>query len=265
MSGGAGATTDAADEAGGEAIFSSDGLPPLAPPLAPVSSSASTEAISPLEAFEVFSGRLFPPSSAVQQKLDDEPPLVRLARLQTELKELEKDMQSAPPSEHFAVEDVTQVMQGLSSRLDSLSANAASTLFKGRQSDLTTLVQSSQLKSNGSAAAAGTSSNNEGVVYELYGGPASAASAVDVSLQERLQAMEALVGSDASGKSILQRLEQAELMASKADPRSLEAAANRAKVIRYVCRSIAMNIIIVFVQTSIVWRIWRRPPRHGAR
>jgi hypothetical protein len=240
MSGGA--TTDAADEAGGEAIFSSDGLPPLSPPVAPVS-SASTESLSPLEAFEVFSGRLFPPSSAVQQKLDDEPPLVRLARLQTELKALEKDLQSAPSSEHFAAEDVTQVMQGLSSRLDSLSTNAASTLFKGRQSDLTTLVQSSQYKSAGSAASALT--KNEGVVYELYGGPASAASAVDVSLQERLQAMEALVGSDASGKSILQRLEQAELMASKADPRSLEAAANRAKVIRYVCPSSVVNTILV--------------------
>ena len=123
-----------ADAAGGEAIYSSDGLPPLPAPVPPIKSRQDvpasgeadgnaildSESMSPTDAFEVFGGRAYlRPAGGSRRSngtaaataagnlvagnaaggaatgLAVEPPLVRLARLSAELTELERDLASS--------------------------------------------------------------------------------------------------------------------------------------------------------------------------
>ena len=119
-----------ADAAGGEAIYSSDGLPPLPAPIPPIKSRQDvpapdddgnaildSESMSPTDAFEVFGGRAYLRPAGGNRRsgsaaaataagnlvagsaaggaaagLAVEPPLVRLARLSAELTELERDL-----------------------------------------------------------------------------------------------------------------------------------------------------------------------------
>ena len=123
-----------ADAAGGEAIYSSDGLPPLPAPVPPIKSRQDvpasgetdgdaildSESMSLTDAFEVFGGRAYlRPAGGSRRSngaaaataagnlvagsaaggaatgLAVEPPLVRLARLSAELTELERDLASS--------------------------------------------------------------------------------------------------------------------------------------------------------------------------
>ena len=120
----AAAAGSGADAAGGEAIYSSDGLPPLPAPVPPIKSRQEaddddaildSESMSPTDAFEVFGGRAYlRPAGGSRRSngaavaaagnlvagsaagggtgLAVEPPLVRLARLSAELTELERDL-----------------------------------------------------------------------------------------------------------------------------------------------------------------------------
>lgn len=120
----AAAAGSGADAAGGEAIYSSDGLPPLPAPVPPPikprqeadddDAILDSESMSPTDAFEVFGGRAYlRPAGGSRRSngaaaaagnlvagsaagggtgLAVEPPLVRLARLSAELSELERDL-----------------------------------------------------------------------------------------------------------------------------------------------------------------------------
>ena len=141
-----------ADAAGGEAIYSSDGLPPLPAPVPPVISSGAigdadnvldSDHVSPAAAFEVFGGKAYlrpgggggrsvatgnlvaGSSSGTRTGLPVEPPLVRLARLSAELSELERDLDTTTTSTAAAgavsSEELTQLAMELSSRLEVLS------------------------------------------------------------------------------------------------------------------------------------------------
>lgn len=132
--------------------------------------------------------------------------------------------------------------------------------------ELTKMEQTSTSASSDDTAAASDSNGSGGgggIVYELYAssstghvGPTSAASAAsEASIEERLGRIERAVGSTAgststsqsslaaaaasvsgsgasSGRTVLERLEEAEKMAGRVDAKALDAAAARAKVIR---------------------------------
>lgn len=322
-----------ADAAGGEAIYSSDGLPPLPAPVPPVASSGATDDadnvldsdhVSPAAAFEVFGGKAYlrpgggggrsvatgnlvaGSSSGTRTGLSVEPPLVRLARLSAELSELERDLETTTTSTSSTAagavssEELTQLARELSSRLDVLSnqhgivAGTGGNNNRTLSDNLTRLVReelakaSSSSSDTASAAAATSESGAGGIVYELYAssatghvGPTSAASAAsEASIAERLGRIERAVGSSnasaivstsaasggesdsGSGRSVLERLEEAERMAGRVDAKALDAAAARAKVIRCVhvglhAYSIAVRIIVIvcvwlFVACSIL-------------
>mmetsp|Transcript_28197 Transcript_28197/g.46706 ORF Transcript_28197/g.46706 Transcript_28197/m.46706 type:complete len:312 (-) Transcript_28197:126-1061(-) len=196
-------STDTADEAGGEAIFSSDGLPPLAAPRAPkIASSVSSNKqgndvldsnnlVDPAAAVSIFSQR---PKESAHEKL---------ARLQREVSELEKEMQN---------EDVSKLAAELSSRLET-GVNA--------QDNLTKLLDD-HMKTKSDDKVEGM-----GVVYELYGGTVSSSG----TTEERLLKLEQVIGGSAS-TPLLTRLEAIEHKMKRVNNKALEDASTRAKVIR---------------------------------
>ena len=197
---------DTADEAGGEAIYSSDGLPSLAAPRIPkMNVSAfgeddvldSNDLVDPAAAMSIFAPTL---KESAQGKL---------ARLQREVAELEKEMKS---------DDVSKLASELASRLGS-GVNA--------QDNLTKLLDDYKKETKSENKTEETS----GVVYELYGGTAASSS----STEERIMKLEQVLGSSgASGPALLSRLQALELKMQRVDGKSIEDASTRAKVIRYV-------------------------------
>jgi hypothetical protein len=200
-------STDTADEAGGEAIYSSDGLPPLVTPRAPkIASNAvskggddvldSDHLVDPTAAVSIYTQR---PTESAQEKL---------ARLQREVSELEKEMQS---------EDVSKLAAQLSSRLER---------GLNTQDNLTKLLDDHMnIKSSSSS----DKKEENGLVYELYGGTATSASSS--STEERLLKLEQVIGGSAS-TPLLARLEAIENKMKRVDSKALEDASTRAKVIR---------------------------------
>lgn len=271
---------DSPDAAGGEAVFSSDGLPPLPAPPPPIpmpdrsgpqDDGIDLGAVSPDRAFEVFSGRVYlnnervrtgrgaPPaaSSSAGRGVAAESPLVRLARLSAEVKELEAELATSSPIPPDAAagagvelepDELTRLARDLSSRLNVAACKAgiaggdAAAAVRGRNTQLTVLVRKELERIAEEEKGKGDSSPSEkgGVVYELYSGGASSVigertAPSDTALEERLLRIENAIGSSSSsggGKTVLQRLEEAEKSASAADDKKLEKAAARAKVIR---------------------------------
>jgi len=190
-----------ADAAGGEAVYSSDGLPPLPAPVPPVTSSGATDDadnvldsdhVSPTAAFEVFGGKAYlrpgggggrsvatgnivaGSSSGTRTGLLVEPPLVRLARLSAELSELERDLETTTSSSSSAAagavssEELTQLARELSSRLEVLSNQhgiVAGTTGSGNSralsDNLTRLVREELAKASSSDAASAAASSSE--------------------------------------------------------------------------------------------------------
>mmetsp|Transcript_14398 Transcript_14398/g.21253 ORF Transcript_14398/g.21253 Transcript_14398/m.21253 type:complete len:357 (+) Transcript_14398:74-1144(+) len=227
----------AADEAGGEAIYSSDGLPPLPsiPPLAPIPKPTTSnddlieyDTTNPTDAFEVFSGKLFASSSETSTRVVGETPLEKLARLKREVASLEADLATPKRGGVSGVEkqSMMQMANALSVQLNEM--NVRNGALK-RQEDLSEIVHS-QLSSYSSSSSAEEAEAGEGKVsYELY---ASSLKSQD-DAEERLRKLEVLVGaSTEGGSSVLKRLEEAEEMVQKVDDGTLEKAAARAKVIR---------------------------------
>jgi hypothetical protein len=197
---------DNADEAGGEAIYSSDGLPPLATPRAP---KLATNAISKGGDDVLDSDHLVDPTAAVAifTQRPTESAQEKLARLQREVSELEKEMQS---------EDVSKLAAQLSSRLET---------GLNTQDNLTKLLDDHmKIKSSSS-----DKKEENGLVYELYGGTATAGSSS--STEERLMKLEQVIGGSAS-TPLLARLEAIENKMKRVDSKALEDASTRAKVIR---------------------------------
>jgi hypothetical protein len=237
---------DPADEAGGEVVYSSDGLSPeitKPPAIAQAAESTDKESfvldsddIQASDAFEVFSGKIYsvktPQSYAHGHK---ETPLERLARLQTETSQLETELRTTAANSGRAFdEEIVKLATQLKSRL-----NAAASARLPEQDELTRLIRK-QLKqaqqhqvdeATSTHAASSTSSTTSatGLVYELYG----TAQNPTTSTEERLTKMERLVGSSAtSHKSLLARLEELETMLARVDDKALEQAQLKAKVIR---------------------------------
>jgi hypothetical protein len=226
-------TEHPADEAGGEAIFSSDGLAPLPVVSPPVFTSVTSVAdgetildtgdIHPSEAFEVFRGKVYPPSRTVKTFLStDETPLQRLARLQKETEEWIRDFDAS----HYdggedEIHDTVQVATALRDRLQQASSQVPQ-----KQLELSQVVHT-KLQQIGTLMAATTDVPAEcATTTSLSLPPPSAA------LEQRLIRLEQLLGSTVEDKPLLQRLELLERGVSRLDPKTLEDAATKAKVIR---------------------------------
>jgi hypothetical protein len=235
---------DPADEAGGEVVYSSDGLSPpteiTKPPTIAQAESTDKESavldsddIQASDAFEVFSGKVYsvktPNSYAHGYK---ETPLERLARLQTETSQLETELRTTAANSGRAFdEEIVKLATQLKSRL-----NAAASTRLPEQDELTRLIRK-QLKqaqqNQQEEATPGASSTSDttttGLIYELYG----TAQNPTTSTEDRLTKMERLVGSSATThKSLLARLEELETMLARVDEKALEQAQLKAKVIR---------------------------------
>lgn len=193
------AAVDAADEAGGETVFSSDGMDPLPIPKAPVISENSwlegealLETTTPHTPFH-FQG---------------ESPRAKLVRLQKEVSELKKEL---PDND-----EVAKLSQDLSARLFQVTS----------VDDLVRTIQQHQQDQQETGDRA---SPKEGLVYELYGG----SSAPSSSVEERLLAMERLVGGTSTkNESLMKRLGTIEKLVDRMDEKSLDEASTRAKIIR---------------------------------
>ena len=192
------------DAAGGEAIYSSDGLPPLPAPAPPVRSGdggedavLDSEGVTPAAAFEVFGGKAYlrPSQGGGGRRAADasaeESPLVRLARLTAEVAELERDLQASAAAGGAGgerqelqlggarPEELARLAQELSARLGA-AGNAHGVVgggaaFRGQQEGLSRLVRDeiSRAPSGSPEAAAEAPAGGSGVVYELHA-PASA-------------------------------------------------------------------------------------------
>ena len=264
-------STDPADEAGGEVIYSSDGLAPLdvtKPPVsvatpaagsgagdgkqqagAPDGASAdgaegSDEAVldssgmNVMDAFEVFKGKIYSvktietAAGARPPTAMKETPLQRLARLQAEINELEAELSTTSANTGRDFdEEVVQLATNLKSRLKTVEE--ASTRLP-QQDELTRLIRQ-QLKQT---AAAGSASSGTGTTSGLSSTGVvyelyGTAQNPTTTVEDRLTKVERLVGSSAvSTKSLVSRLDDVETMVARVDPTSLEQAANKAKVIR---------------------------------
>lgn len=231
---------DPADEAGGEIVYSSDGLSPVAatkPPEVNQQNIPSEEAVldsddlSPETAFEVFQGKVYSTATSGNTRKkakEDESPVEKLARLSTEVAELETMLKStASTSGKEFDEQLVGLATDLKSRLDSASSQ------KMDHDDLTRLMQQ-QLQSLRDQPA-GTSkppeASSTGVVYELYGTATNPTS----TMESRIIKLERLLGSSqnqVTHNSLVSRLEELESLVQTVNPSVLEQTATKAKVIR---------------------------------
>ncbi|KAG7368124.1 dynamitin [Nitzschia inconspicua] len=255
---------DPADEAGGEVIFSSDGLapvqvtkPPTVTQFAAADAATTTttgdaddylvldsESISPQMAFEVFKGKVYSVSTGKRTTTTiptHESPLEKLARLQAEVTALEQELQTtAADSGRAFDEQVVKLATDLKTRLATASSQKVA-----EQDELTRLIrqqrQSLQSSDNSQKTSTTTDVPGTGLVYELYGN----AGTPTTSLEERLLKLERLLGSPQSqallsskgysggpNKSLLNRLEDMEALVATVDATALEQTATKAKVIR---------------------------------
>ena len=276
---------DSADEAGGEAVFTSDGLPSLTtpippPPLPPIRGDAMAdgaasgmegggggdavieeESSDPRAAFEAFSdagtgwmgfsdSRTASSSSANAW----EDPRRRLIRLKSEVDRLEATLSDEKKSDAEGPngdDDLHAMSLELQSRLNNLGiadASSLATMLRGRQEDLTGLIAKDLAKFGKESSLAedlkpGQSEEDSGkIVYELYrANPSSLAAPSiktvpqEVLLEERLRKLELAMGSSNNtegGKSILERIEEAERYAKEVDMKQLDKLAAKAKVVR---------------------------------
>jgi len=238
-------TVDPADEAGGEVVFSSDGLSPAPltkPPTIPdrpVDDRTILDSgdIAPINAFEVFSGKVYSVKTVAggrspaqqQSQPKNETPLQRLARLQAEVSELEEELKAS--STTSSGREFDEELINLASSLKSRLSTAASTRLP-EQDELTRLIQAQKqqmAQAGASASAAAATSASSSVVYELYG----TATNPTTTVQDRLTIIERLVGSSAQNqKSLMSRLEDMETLVSTMDAAKLDQVSNKAKVIR---------------------------------
>eukprot|EP00573_Skeletonema_grethae_P007202 CAMPEP_0201697424 /NCGR_PEP_ID=MMETSP0578-20130828/11302_1 /ASSEMBLY_ACC=CAM_ASM_000663 /TAXON_ID=267565 /ORGANISM="Skeletonema grethea, Strain CCMP 1804" /LENGTH=402 /DNA_ID=CAMNT_0048183599 /DNA_START=15 /DNA_END=1223 /DNA_ORIENTATION=- len=271
-----------ADEAGGEAVFSSDGLPSLLAPLPPpVINSAATsnddgddnadavieESSTPVDVFESFHANSVGWSGLSKTTIDVdstasfEDPRRALFRLRAEVDRLEGAFAAEGQTQHETSNANDQYqLQQLKSRLENMLGGDASAditlekLLRGRQEDLSRVitkdVQNFQKgglsedmdKLNISAVGDYKNKKKDGkIVYELYssslGQQQQNPSPKAVTLEERLRKLETILGStatatDATSKSLLERLNDAERLTKEMDIKEVDKLAAKAKVVR---------------------------------
>lgn len=241
------ASSHTADAAGGEAIYSSDGLAPLPIPPPPSSSLPNknrrninqgstaeenddndtllldTQSNDVVRSFEVFSGKVFAPEAkrSSTPKFLNESRLERLARIQAELEEMEEDYCNDTNDSNLGDEEIVGVVKDLSARLKVLQNGIDVTK---RQTDLTSMVNNLSLEATNEEEEQGHQTQKN----QQRG---------DLAQEQRLLRIENILGSkfntgNASGVSVLQRLKEAEEKLNSIDEKSLNQAASRAKVIR---------------------------------
>lgn len=274
-----------ADEAGGEAVFSSDGLPSLLAPLPPpVINSAATsneggddnadavieESSTPVDVFESFHAHatavgwsgLSKTTINADSTSSFEDPRRALFRLRAEVDLLEAAFAAEGQTQHETSDANDQYqLQQLKSRLENMLGGDASAditlekLLRGRQEDLSRViakdVQNFQKgedlsedmdKLNISAVGDDKNEKRDGkIVYELYssslGQQQQNPSPRAVTLEERLRKLETILGStatatDATSKSLLERLNDAERLVKDMDMKEVDKLAAKAKVVR---------------------------------
>ena len=267
---------DPADEAGGEIVYTDDGLapavlskPPLVgqPPRTGGGGGAeddgdvvsSTDYVSPQLAFEVFQGKIYSASSqqgSTGNRPTKEPPMVRLARLQQELNEIEAQLSASTTSSTSSIVAGTgqafdEPLVALATTLQSqLTALASHRILD--HDDLTRLIRqqleslkvplSSTTDPKTSALSSSSSTSETGIVYELYG----TATNPTTMLEDRLVRLERAVGGSLSSssssasattagsttKTLLRRLEEMEQLVKTVDATTMEQTATKAKIIR---------------------------------
>lgn len=220
---------DAADEAGGEVVFSSDGLDPLPAVVRPPRFSqtatmekatldTSTQA-TPNAAFQVFCGHVYdPPEGAVisasTATATKETPAERLGRLKQELVELEQELAIGSNQDN----PFSAAVQELTNRL------AQSKL--PTQQELTNKMDTAVKNLKDSVTTPPTTTSS------------SSSAATPSALEERLRRLESQVGSQTltsttSNSSTLEsRVQQMEQMINKLDDTKWTKFTHAAKVIR---------------------------------
>lgn len=238
---------DPADEAGGEVVYSSDGLAPTPitkPPEIPTVKSegedeVSSEAFSPQEAFEMFQGKLYYSKMTATHSTPSHPlvaketPIARLARLQQEIAEVEQQLSTTSAG---SGQELDEQLVALATTLKTQLTTLASSTRIMEHDDLTRLIrqqldtlQATAADASSSANATTTSQPETGIVYELYGN----ATNPTTTLEDRLIRLEKAIGSQSSStKTLLQRLEEMETIVKTVDATTLEQTANKAKIIR---------------------------------
>lgn len=232
----------AADEAAGEVIYSSDGLPPftIPPPRNSIVEKTDDGDMTILDtaegnatrAFEIFSGKIYPvkapPGPSAVGK--SETPAERLARLQQEVAELEQDLSSGAA----AADDSPAVMELVTDLKQRLQNQAGAAASAKNQAEMTLSIQQhlKEWEAKKGTAPPAADKSEAGVVYELYGGVGVPAASAAPSVEERLLQVESLVGTSTSKQSLLKRLEEMETFLKTLDTKGLEQASAKAKVIR---------------------------------
>ncbi|CAB9497861.1 FR47-like protein [Seminavis robusta] len=227
----------AADEAAGEVIFSSDGLPPTT--ISPRKRPSTLEKVddgdmtvldsgdtNPAVAFEIFSGKVYPVSSAQPKSttgiIKSETPAERLARLQQEITELEQDLASANTAEEAG--GGGPALMGVVTDLQQRLKTQAGVTAKNQEE----MTRSIQMRLQEWEASKNATSPAEAAA----GAPVATTSP---DLEERLLQVEKLVGGGATtttSTSLLTRLEEMEAFLKGLDLKGLEQASAKAKVIR---------------------------------
>jgi chromosome segregation ATPase len=188
------------------------------------------------QAFEVFSGKVYPVAGArfrTSGLATAETPAQRLARLQQEIAELEQDLSTAASNTEEGGPGFMEMVSNLKSRLEAQTGLAASAK---NQEELTRSIQQHlQDWESKKKKEAPKSDSEAGVVYELYGGVGMPAASSAPSWEERLLQVESIVGASpaaAKNQSLLMRLQEMEIFLKRLDPKALEQASAKAKVIR---------------------------------
>ncbi len=236
---------DPADEAGGEVVYSSDGLVPTPITKPPEIKSAkqgddevSSEGVSPQVAFEMFQGKLYsiqrPSASGHYHIPSNETPVARLARLQQEIAQVEAELSTTSAGNG---QDFDEQLVALATTLKTQLTTLTSSTRVLEHDDLTRLIrhQLDSLKTATNASDSQATFTDTGVVYELYGN----ATNPTTTLEDRLLRLEKALGSQSntttassSSKTLLQRLEEMESIVKTVDASTLEQTTNKAKVIR---------------------------------
>lgn len=230
---------DPADEAGGEVIYSSDGLSSVPVTKAPSvpksirddSAVLDSDDLAPETAFEVFQGKIYSVQTVSKSSgpsKEEELPLEKLGRLSTEIAELEAQLQSTAST---SGKEFDEQLVGLATDLKTRLVTASSQ--KMEHDGLTRLIRQNlqTLKEKPTPAAARSGASETGVVYELYG----TATNPSTTMENRILKLERLLGSSqnqVTHDSLVNRLDELEALVKTVDPAVLEQTATKAKVIR---------------------------------
>ena len=214
-------TTDAADEAGGEIVYSSEtaAISIRPPPIFQKEDNKDqqelvSEASVPVEqAFEIFAGKLYPVpgySTSLTQGTDTtETPLQRLGRLQHEILEVESDLSPSQDPE------ILVLISKLKGKLEKQQQAAS----YSHQKDIFSQQISTSSTDNDSGSGGDSLTKEDSYV-----------------LLQRIERMEKLVGSSllssSTSNSLMDRLIELESQATKLSDTQMEILSKKAKVIR---------------------------------